>query len=94
MYALVIPDFAYIPNIHVGHKAFCYKFSIQKKSYNPASKNLNKFSTILSGITELDNLVKGFRPSELILIGARPSAGKALFALSMVANIAVRVKNL
>ena len=49
-------------------------------------------STILSGITELDNLVKGFRPSELILIGARPSVGKTLFALSIVANIAIRDK--
>ncbi len=49
-------------------------------------------TTIISGITELDNLVKGFRPSELILIGARPSVGKTLFALSIIANIAVRDK--
>ncbi len=53
---------------------------------------MNKDNIILSGISELDNLVKGFRPSELILIGAHPYVGKTLFALSMIANIAVRDK--
>ena len=33
---------------------------------------LNKLSVILTGITELDNITRGFYPSELILIGARP----------------------
>jgi len=53
---------------------------------------MNKFSTILSRITELDNLVKGFKQSELVLIGARLSVGKTLFALSMISNIAIKDK--
>ncbi len=43
---------------------------------------------IPSGYTDLDEKTNGFQPSELIVIGARPSKGKTALALSMAANMA------
>ena len=44
---------------------------------------------IPTGFTELDNLTSGFQPSNLIVIGARPSMGKTAFALSLALNVAL-----
>jgi replicative DNA helicase len=46
-----------------------------------------QYSGIPSGFEDLDNLTSGFQPSELIIIGARPSMGKTALALSMASNI-------
>jgi replicative DNA helicase len=43
-----------------------------------------------SGFDELDKMTSGFQPSELIIIGARPSVGKTALALSMIANMTIR----
>ncbi|MDR1324669.1 MAG: replicative DNA helicase [Treponema sp.] len=48
-----------------------------------------EYTGIPSGFDELDKLTSGFQPSELIIIGARPSMGKTAFALNMAANIAI-----
>lgn len=45
-------------------------------------------SGIPSGFPSLDKYIGGFKPSELIILGARPSVGKTAFALSMVHNMA------
>ena len=45
---------------------------------------------VLSGFTELDELTTGFQPSNLIIVGARPSMGKTAFALSIAVNVALR----
>lgn len=42
-----------------------------------------------TGFTEIDNLTSGFQPSNLIVIGARPSMGKTAFALSLALNVAL-----
>jgi replicative DNA helicase len=47
------------------------------------------YTGVPSGYDELDRLTSGFQPSELIIIGARPSQGKTALALSMTANIAI-----
>ena len=44
---------------------------------------------ISSGYSELDELTAGFQPSDLIIIAARPSAGKTAFALALARNAAV-----
>jgi len=41
-----------------------------------------------SGFRSLDRCIGGFKPSELIIIAARPSVGKTAFALSIAANMA------
>jgi replicative DNA helicase len=41
-----------------------------------------------SGITELDRITLGWQPSDLIIIGARPSVGKTAFALQLAINAA------
>lgn len=43
---------------------------------------------ISSGFRILDRYIGGFKPSELIIIAARPSVGKTAFALSIAANMA------
>lgn len=45
-------------------------------------------SGIPSGFPSLDKYIGGFKPSELIILGARPSVGKTAFSLSMVHNMA------
>jgi len=47
---------------------------------------------IPSGFEDLDKLTAGFQPSELIIIGARPSMGKTALALSMASEIAIKKK--
>ena len=43
---------------------------------------------LLSGYPDLDAMLGGMRPGELIVVGARPSLGKTALALNMLANIA------
>lgn len=43
---------------------------------------------ISTGIPSLDNILGGFRDSEMIVIGARPSVGKSILALSFCLNAA------
>ncbi len=45
---------------------------------------------LLTGYGRLDDMTGGFKPSEFIVIGARPSVGKTAFALSIAQNMAVR----
>jgi replicative DNA helicase len=47
---------------------------------------------IPSGFDDLDKLTAGFQPSELIIIGARPSMGKTALALTMAAHVAIEKK--
>ena len=44
---------------------------------------------VATGFTEIDNMTSGFQPSNLIIIGARPSMGKTAFALSLATNVAL-----
>jgi len=43
---------------------------------------------ITTGYTDLDELLTGFHPSQLIIVGARPSMGKTALALGLAANVA------
>jgi replicative DNA helicase len=45
-----------------------------------------------SGFTQLDEMLTGFHPEELIIVASRPAMGKTAFALNMINNIAVRSK--
>ncbi|HUR18439.1 MAG TPA: replicative DNA helicase [Acidimicrobiales bacterium] len=45
-----------------------------------------------TGFTELDERLAGLQPSNLIIVGARPSTGKTAFALGMVAHAAITAR--
>lgn len=42
-----------------------------------------------TGYTDLDNMIAGLQPSDLIILAARPSMGKTTFALDMARNVAL-----
>jgi replicative DNA helicase len=45
-----------------------------------------------SGFTDLDRMTFGFRPSEMIIIAARPSMGKTSLAMNIAENVVVPKK--
>lgn len=53
-----------------------------------ASKERGSVIGVPSGYTELDRMLSGFKPNELIIIGARPSMGKTAFMLNIANNAA------
>jgi replicative DNA helicase len=53
------------------------------------SSSQSSITGIGSGFSELDTYTAGFQPSDLIIIAARPSAGKTAFSLSLARNAAV-----
>ena len=55
-------------------------------------KNKTSLTGIESGFTDLDQMTAGFQPSEMIILGARPSIGKTARALSMIQHIAIQKK--
>lgn len=55
-------------------------------------KNKGRIEGVPTGYRELDDLMTGMHPGELILIAARPSMGKTSFGMNIVANAAIRSK--
>lgn len=56
------------------------------------AKSKNPYTGLPTGFTELDDMTSGFHPSELIIIGARPSVGKTAFALNIATHMALKEK--
>ena len=54
------------------------------------SKKEGGIRGVPSGFADLDNLLSGFHPSDLVIIAARPSMGKTSLALDIARNAAVR----
>ncbi len=46
---------------------------------------------LATGYTDLDELLSGLQPSNLIVVGARPSMGKSSFALGIVAHAGIKL---
>ena len=55
-------------------------------------KNTGALRGVPTGFKDLDNLLSGLQPSDLIILAARPSMGKTSLALDMARNVAVRGK--
>lgn len=53
-------------------------------------KDKQKLRGVPTGFKDLDNMLAGFQPSDLIILAARPSMGKSAFALNLAHNIAVQ----
>ena len=60
--------------------------------FNLMDKYQEESHSLSWGYYELDNLTSGIYPSELIVIGARPSVGKTQLMLDIAENIALRNK--
>ncbi|HMR01030.1 MAG TPA: replicative DNA helicase, partial [Candidatus Gracilibacteria bacterium] len=48
----------------------------------------DKYRGIPTGFRDLDTILSGFQPADLIILAARPSMGKTAFALNIAQNIA------
>ena len=57
---------------------------------NEAYKNKGALSGVPTGFADLDDVLSGLQPSDLILIGARPSMGKTAFVLNIAEHAAVK----
>ncbi|KKP88567.1 MAG: replicative DNA helicase [Berkelbacteria bacterium GW2011_GWA2_35_9] len=55
-------------------------------------RDKGKIRGVESGFRDIDNLVAGFQPSDLIIIAARPSMGKSSLALNITLNAALKEK--
>ncbi len=56
---------------------------------HPENFNANKVN---SGYYQIDEMLTGFKPGELIILAARPSMWKTAFALNLLTNIALEQK--
>jgi replicative DNA helicase len=54
--------------------------------HDPNTKD--KYRGIPTGFRDIDNILSGFQPSDLIILAARPSMGKTAFALNVAQNVA------
>ncbi|WCK54503.1 replicative DNA helicase [Aneurinibacillus sp. Ricciae_BoGa-3] len=52
--------------------------------------NKGEVSGVPTGYPDLDKMTSGLKPSELIILAARPSVGKTAFALNVAQNVAAR----
>ena len=59
------------------------------KNFDDYSKNTGKLKGITTGFRELDFHLNGLNRSDLVLVAARPGAGKTSFAMNMVENAAL-----
>ncbi len=50
------------------------------------AKNKGKIPGVPTGFIDLDNLLLGLHPGELVVVGARPSMGKTSFAMNIAAH--------
>jgi replicative DNA helicase len=57
-----------------------------------SSRDSDGITGVPSGFTQLDQLLSGFQPSDLVIVAARPSMGKTAFALTIAREAARRGK--
>jgi replicative DNA helicase len=81
-----------IGNASVAHKfvAVADKAMATMERIEAMSKNEGGIRGTPTGYPDLDNLLSGLHPSDLIILAARPSVGKTSLALDIARNAAVR----
>ncbi len=58
------------------------------ENFNEYAKNDGKLRGITTGFRDLDEMLNGLNRSDLVLVAARPAAGKTSFAMNIVENAA------
>jgi replicative DNA helicase len=83
----------------LSDKGKVFTFKTAKEIVSEAIKEIEslynskkEFTGLVSGFGDLDKISSGFKPSEFIIIGARPSMGKTAIALNMAAHMSVKNK--
>lgn len=84
----------------ISQKSRPQKFTLLKEELPAAYERFEKLHSgeknILRGVptyfTDLDKLLSGFQPSDLIIVGARPSYGKTAFVLDIARQAAIKGK--
>ena len=56
------------------------------------AKNKGTVTGLTTGLIDLDNLTNGFKPTQLIIVAARPAVGKTAFALNIACAAAKSTK--
>ncbi len=56
------------------------------------SKNKGRITGLTTGLIDLDNLTEGLKPTQLVIIAARPAVGKTAFALNIACAAAKATK--
>lgn len=76
-----------------GSNDFAHIKDILMESFDNIEKiaqNGGELAGISTGYVDLDQKTAGLHPSDLVLVGARPSMGKTAFGLNIVQNAAVK----
>ena len=62
------------------------------KQIEAITRSHGKITGISTGFTEFDNKTAGLQPSDLIVLGARPSVGKSAFLLNIAQHVSIKSK--
>lgn len=83
--------------IAISQKSSPQNFVLLRDELKPAYERIEKLHEgkgmlrgVATGFTDLDNILSGLQPSDLIVIGARPSLGKTTFVLDIARNAALK----
>jgi replicative DNA helicase len=71
-----------------GFQPFVQALRTAAQQAELAYKRSGKTSGVSSGFTDIDNLLGGLHPSDLLIIAGRPSMGKTAFATNIAFNVA------
>jgi len=81
----------------IGNASAAHKFTSISDKLDAAwdrietlSKHDGAIRGVPTGFPELDNLLSGLHPSDLVILAARPSVGKTALALDIARNAAIR----
>lgn len=81
----------------IGDKSATHKFTPVSEKLEGAwerietlSKSDDSIRGVPTGFPDLDNLLSGLHPSDLVILAARPSVGKSSLALDIARNAAVK----
>jgi len=53
-------------------------------------ENQNSLTGVSSGFKDLDDMMSGLQPADLIIVAGRPSMGKTSFAMNMAENVSIQ----